>query len=637
MAMLSTNASAQLASGGFKLYDLGAGKVEITDFADDYVFASDGVVEIPATLANTAGDDFQVVGIANYAFSSLDEDLRLKIKGLKINASITYIGAEAFKDLGNLATVTFGTESAASKLEWIGNAAFAKDPMLTSISFANCPKLMYFTSDGEEKTSANYYTTPFVYTVYNDHGTSDTSDDTWDLVPNEKLTTITLNTGTLDFGMVLANVKNLATVNIKETKIRKLNGYALNGNVKIATLELPAKPVYSSETGELTGSLAVVLDDNALAGTAITTLTINGNVAANGVGALGVPMTVGTSSAPSVPSLTTVTFKGEVATNGIKKGAFLDDTKLATVTFVGAVASSAVLAGAFENAGTAATATSGIKMTVTASLAAADAFDIRAFTADDASEPSSKDIYLTLPKATSDPGVYRCKWEAAAAAPDKIYVESNDNTTYYAKFLAGTSNVEISRAKGDVVVYSAYADGANIYMDPLSSADDKFVVAGGQAVIVKVKNTSLLKSDDKGKYIECKGTSNPATMRYKASATTPYNEIGYEKKMTNQDLNAKASSTQTLYAIAKISANGLKWKPISNEGTFYVNDAFYILAAKSASGARVIWLDEEDATAIKNVKAAQAENGAIYNLAGQKVNANYKGVVIKDGKKYIQK
>ena len=44
-----------------------------------------------------------------------------------------------------------------------------------------------------------------------------------------------------------------------------------------------------------------------------------------------------------------------------------------------------------------------------------------------------------------------------------------------------------------------------------------------------------------------------------------------------------------------------------------------------------------DATAIKTVKAAKKFEGAIYNLAGQKVNASYKGVVIKDGKKYIQK
>ena len=43
-------------------------------------------------------------------------------------------------------------------------------------------------------------------------------------------------------------------------------------------------------------------------------------------------------------------------------------------------------------------------------------------------------------------------------------------------------------------------------------------------------------------------------------------------------------------------------------------------------------------TAIQGAKVATvAGNSAIYNLAGQKVNASYKGIVIKDGKKYLQK
>ena len=42
-------------------------------------------------------------------------------------------------------------------------------------------------------------------------------------------------------------------------------------------------------------------------------------------------------------------------------------------------------------------------------------------------------------------------------------------------------------------------------------------------------------------------------------------------------------------------------------------------------------------TGIEAVKANKAFDGAIYNLAGQKVNANYKGVVIQNGKKFIQK
>ena len=42
-------------------------------------------------------------------------------------------------------------------------------------------------------------------------------------------------------------------------------------------------------------------------------------------------------------------------------------------------------------------------------------------------------------------------------------------------------------------------------------------------------------------------------------------------------------------------------------------------------------------TAIQKVQVVKAENGARYNLAGQKVDASYKGIVIMNGKKYLQK
>ena len=49
-------------------------------------------------------------------------------------------------------------------------------------------------------------------------------------------------------------------------------------------------------------------------------------------------------------------------------------------------------------------------------------------------------------------------------------------------------------------------------------------------------------------------------------------------------------------------------------------------------------LDPSSGTGISNVKkAAETTDGVIYNLAGQKVDASYKGVVIKNGHKAIQK
>ena len=43
-----------------------------------------------------------------------------------------------------------------------------------------------------------------------------------------------------------------------------------------------------------------------------------------------------------------------------------------------------------------------------------------------------------------------------------------------------------------------------------------------------------------------------------------------------------------------------------------------------------------DATGISNIEAASAKQGKTYNVAGQEVSASYKGLVIKNGKKYVK-
>ena len=51
----------------------------------------------------------------------------------------------------------------------------------------------------------------------------------------------------------------------------------------------------------------------------------------------------------------------------------------------------------------------------------------------------------------------------------------------------------------------------------------------------------------------------------------------------------------------------------------------------------ISWEVEGAPTAIQKVQVVKAENGARYNLAGQKDDAAYKGIVIQNGKKFIQK
>ena len=69
--------------------------------------------------------------------------------------------------------------------------------------------------------------------------------------------------------------------------------------------------------------------------------------------------------------------------------------------------------------------------------------------------------------------------------------------------------------------------------------------------------------------------------------------------------------------------------------------AFYLKPKSVSAGSRLlITIDDSEATAINEVDADadKVTTGAIYNMAGQQVDANYKGVVIdENGRKYLQK
>ena len=62
----------------------------------------------------------------------------------------------------------------------------------------------------------------------------------------------------------------------------------------------------------------------------------------------------------------------------------------------------------------------------------------------------------------------------------------------------------------------------------------------------------------------------------------------------------------------------------------------YIVLSGASAAKYSICFDDE-ATGIHTIEAAPAANGAMYNLAGQRVDKAYKGIVIVNGKKYLNK
>ena len=75
-----------------------------------------------------------------------------------------------------------------------------------------------------------------------------------------------------------------------------------------------------------------------------------------------------------------------------------------------------------------------------------------------------------------------------------------------------------------------------------------------------------------------------------------------------------------------VKANGVKISPFRA----------YFTGIREGAPAKLNF-DDKETTGITNVNAAESNDDTLYNLAGQKVNAAYKGIVIKNGKKYLVK
>lgn len=97
-----------------------------------------------------------------------------------------------------------------------------------------------------------------------------------------------------------------------------------------------------------------------------------------------------------------------------------------------------------------------------------------------------------------------------------------------------------------------------------------------------------------------------------------------------------AEAEYTYYILtANEDKNEVQFNPATS-GTIAAGKA-YLKLEKGTEPSKLRVVIAGEATAISSVDADKAENGATYNVAGQLVNDNYKGIVIKNGKKYLNK
>ncbi len=234
------------------------------------------------------------------------------------------------------------------------------------------------------------------------------------------------------------------------------------------------------------------------------------------------------------------------------------------------------------------------------------------------------------------------KYEVTPADPLTIKVYGPDGGSSFIGYAKATGkNYKIAKKQGDatITVFSAFIDESDnkLYMDPLQIVDGNFIVKKNEVVIIR-SNSS--------KEVEYTLTDDKNTMRYTWN-TTLVNDL----KFTDTAISADELGTQYydkgqfIYRLDNPKTTGaVSFTVLSNTQYLPKNSVYTVRNGKAAEarGLDIVWLDgSENVTGIiENIadkKAVNNNNGVMYNLAGQKVGAGYKGIVIMNGKKMIQK
>lgn len=107
-------------------------------------------------------------------------------------------------------------------------------------------------------------------------------------------------------------------------------------------------------------------------------------------------------------------------------------------------------------------------------------------------------------------------------------------------------------------------------------------------------------------------------------------------EMTGADPNAKPARPAIDAVWTNVNEKGETFDTKTVKFTIYRDEASTVNQAVRYGSATVFTADGA-ATGINNITAAKAQNGVRYNLAGQRVSKDFKGVVIENGKKMIVK
>jgi hypothetical protein len=239
-------------------------------------------------------------------------------------------------------------------------------------------------------------------------------------------------------------------------------------------------------------------------------------------------------------------------------------------------------------------------------------------------KPDNGKYYLTYKGESGDINVIFSKGNAQPQTCD-LKVVQGDNQFYIASLTSSKNNDSWGEAvKTNASGYATYVTSNNLTI-PTGIAFCAEDGGNGSATAHTVTNpkasTPMIIS------------GNPSTTYHFATAST-----GTSLSYTNAFRAGSGS------ALGASDGGGVNY--ILKGDTFYkangnvvaTNKAYLKLSQEASARALIFPGDDDETTAIENMKATTVDSNApIYNIAGQRVAKDYRGIVIQNGRKFINK
>ena len=214
----------------------------------------------------------------------------------------------------------------------------------------------------------------------------------------------------------------------------------------------------------------------------------------------------------------------------------------------------------------------------------------------------TKNVVVTFSKS--------CRFTAITVYNRALPLVAKDEEEAYFATFSCDQNVEFPAATTTVYTVNATTDGIT-----LNEVESKKVPA----------NTGVL--------IKC------------TASNTPYKKVATAEELTDNMLYPASKAKEELggckfymlaYATSEKDKLGFYWGA-SDGGVFDSREGSAYLAVPAGMAPVKGFSFRDLETGIEKVNESSLENGEVYNLQGQRVNANAKGIIIKNGKKYFVK